>query len=129
MKILSIAAFAFIIYCQIVNAKDDLECYKCGNMEQPKNEYCPAPKDDEFSNWPTGTCTSGKCKKVKIEFGGYSYTATGCAEKDEKEGCDVENVVSETCICKEKLCNGAFETKASIVGMIMLVTVSTILFN
>ena len=61
---------------------------------------------------------------------GHSYTATGCAKKDEKEGCDTESL-TETCVCKEKLCNGngAFKTKASIVGMIMLITFSTIYFE
>jgi len=128
MKILFVSAFALVIFCQTVNAKDEFECYKCGDAEHIKTDHCPAPKDDKFSNWQTGPCKSGKCKKVTLELPGHSYTVTGCANKDEKEECDTE-YQTETCICNEHLCNGAFKTKASIVGMIMLITFSTILFN
>jgi len=133
MKVFFVFVLALIVSIQTANAKKD-QCFKCGNHEN--KESCKKGDEADWKKlgWKKVDCKSGWCVENIFGKGKDTIIVKDCFDldpnKNMKEDCvDIPNGIGEACYCKGNLCNGSFKTQASVVGTIMLVIVSSLLFN
>jgi len=129
MKILFLAAFVLVIFCQTVNAEDEEKpkCYRCSDdkNEREKDKGLPKCSSDK-SKWKT--CEAKECwnTTTEVALGGDPIIERGCGSKGGK-GIGVcfefDAVLGKatTCTCNGNLCNGGYQIEASIVGIMTLV--------
>merc|ERR1719334_881444 len=133
MKVFFVFALAFVVAIQTANSTN--QCFKCSDP-MTKGSCKGDEADWEKNGWKKVDCSGGPwCQKItKVDgdkttitrdCGGNSGSGKGltntCQGKADEGG--------EICFCEGNLCNGSFKTHASVVGTVMLLIFSSLIFN
>jgi len=127
MKPFYVFVLAAIVSLQTVHA--DVKCYVCGEGKLFPEKTCEGSEKE----WTKKECLSGDCQTLTREDGDKTIVTRACATGVADYGCqtkkDTDGTEFQYCRCKGNLCNGAFNARASVVGITLLAIFSSMLFN